>query len=91
MRIVTEQPDFAGEAPIPDEMDRLLRSEYFMRLDIPPMGNYKSLSYIRGDLGLFDVHPANCVVNADGEPISIDFILRELADKDRATLVSRIV
>jgi hypothetical protein len=92
LRIITEQPDIVGEAPSFEEMDRRLReSEEFLRLDIPAMGYYKSHSYIRGSLGLFDAHPANCVINANGDLIPIDFILLELADKDRLILATRII
>ena len=70
---------------------RLRESEDFIRLDIPPVGYYKSRSYIRGDLGLFDAHPANCVISADGDLIPIDFILLELADGERKALMYRTV
>jgi hypothetical protein len=73
-------------------MDRHLReSEEFARLDIPAMGYYKSRSYIRGSLGLFDAHPANCVIGADGDLIPIDFILLELVDRDKQALASRAI
>jgi hypothetical protein len=81
-----------GEAPSFAEMDSLLRnSEEFSRLDIPPMGYYKSLSYIRDSLGLFDAHPANCVVGGHGHLIPIDFILVELEENARKILMNRIL
>jgi hypothetical protein len=55
------------------------------------MGYYKSRSYIRGSLGLFDAHPANCVIGADGDLIPIDFILLELVDRDKHALASRAI
>jgi hypothetical protein len=90
LRVITEQPDIAGEPPTYEEMDRRLReSEGFARLDIPPMGHYKSRSYLRGNLGLFDAHPANRVISADDDLIPIDFIPLKLAEMDRDLLASR--
>ncbi len=55
------------------------------------MGYYKSLSYIRDSLGLFDAHPANCVVGGHGHLIPIDFILVELEENARKILMNRIL
>jgi hypothetical protein len=90
LRIVTAQSDIVGEAPSLEEMDRHLReSEGFARLAIPPMGYYKSLSYLRDNVGLFDAHPANCVVTRDGSLVPIDFILLELTPDDHRILAAR--
>lgn len=90
LRIVTAQSDIVGEAPSIEEMDRHLReSEGFVRLAIPPMGYYKSRSYLRDNIALFDVHPANCVVTRDGALVPIDFILLELNPVTHRILAAR--
>ena len=90
LRIVTAQSDIVGEAPSLEEMDRRLReSEGFARLAIPPMGYYKSLSYLRGNVALFDAHPANCVVTREGTLVPIDFILFELNSDNQRILAAR--
>jgi hypothetical protein len=91
LRVVTSQPDIIGEAPAPEELDRQLREDLgFRRLAIPPMGYHRSRSYLRDDIGLFDVHPANGVISSGGVLIPIDFILVQFAPKERAILAARI-
>jgi hypothetical protein len=90
LRIVTAQSDIVGEAPSLEEMDRHLReSEGFTRLAIPPMGYYKSHSYLRDNIALFDVHPANCVVTRDGSLVPIDFIPLQLSPVNQRILATR--
>jgi hypothetical protein len=75
-RIVTSQPDVKGEAPLPDELDSFLRNEFgFRPLNIPPMGYYKSASYLRDDVAMFDVHPANFVETSPRVIVPIDVIM----------------
>jgi hypothetical protein len=73
-------------------MDGLLRTQHgCVRLDVPPMGHYKSYSYIRGHVGVFDVHPANCVVAQNAVLVPIDFILVEFEGDALEALRSRLV
>ena len=55
--------------------DSLIGQYGFKRLSIPPMGHYRSYSYLWEDIGVFDVHPANCVETAAGILVPIDFVL----------------
>lgn len=85
--IVTQQPHVPGRAPKMDEMHDALVGDYgFQQLNIPPMGYYKSKSYIRDDLGLFDAHPANFVKTRDGTIVPIDVILVRFAPAEAAIL-----
>jgi hypothetical protein len=76
LRLVTEQPHIVGHAPEWADLDALLAEQHgFIRLNIPPMGYYLAHSYLREDVGIFDVHPANCVMSEDGLLVPIDFIV----------------
>ncbi|MDB6169630.1 MAG: hypothetical protein JWM88_2494 [Verrucomicrobia bacterium] len=91
LRIVTSQPDIVGEAPSLEEMEKLLREDYrCQRLQVPPMGFYKSYSYLRDHVAVFDAHPANCVVTAEGVLVPIDFIVQELDEEKRRKLAARL-
>ncbi len=82
-RIVTTQPDIPGEPPSMDDLHECLCGEFgFRRLDVPPMGYYKSASYLRGNIGMFDVHPANFVQVASGLIVPIDVIMIEFEEAD---------
>lgn len=88
---MTSQPDIVGEAPSADELDRHLREVFgFRRLGIPSMGYHKSRSYLSGNLGIFDVHPANAVMAANGILVPIDFILVKFDEAGRSLLEARI-
>jgi len=54
------------------------------------MGYHKSRSYLSGNLGLFDAHPANAVMAANGTLVPIDFILVRFDEAGRALLETRI-
>lgn len=91
LRLVTSQPDIVGEAPTAEELDHHLQETFgFRRLAIPPMGYHMSRSYLSGNLGLFDVHPANAVMAPGGILVPIDFILVEFDAAGRALLETRI-
>ena len=91
LRLVTSQPDIVGEAPSAEELDRHLHEHFgCRRLAIPSMGYHKSLSCLSGNLGLFDVHPANAVLVSGGVLVPIDFILVEFDGTGRALLEARI-
>jgi len=90
-RIITTQPDVKGEAPLPDVLHNYLCQEFgFRRLNIPPMGYYKSLSYLQGNFAMFDVHPANFVQVSPGEILPIDVIMVEFHAKELAALQQRV-
>ncbi len=82
-RIVTSQPDIRGEAPSPDILHKYLSLEFdFQRLNLPPMGYYKSASYLFGNMGMFDVHPANFVETPKGIIVPIDVIMIRFSGED---------
>lgn len=86
-RIVITQPDVQGEAPEFEEIDAILtRSFGFRLLDIPPMGFYKAHSFLHGDIGIFDAHPANFVKSKDGTLLPIDLILVRYSAAEAALL-----
>ena len=92
LRLVIEQPHIVGAPPDWEEMDGLLKTQHgCSRLDVPPMGHYKSYSYMRGHVGVFDVHPANCVVAQNAVLVPIDFILVEFEGDALGALWSRFV
>lgn len=90
-RIITSQPDVSGEAPTWERLHEYLLAEAgFQRLNIPPMGYYKSASYLRGDVGMFDVHPANFVLTPQGIVVPIDVIMIGFEGTDLATLRANV-
>jgi hypothetical protein len=90
-RIVTSQPDVAGE-PVPWELLHayLCDEPGFRRLDIPPMGYYKSASYLRGDVAMFDVHPANFVLTPPGAIVPIDVIMIRFTGAELEALQTKV-
>jgi hypothetical protein len=86
-RIVTTQPDVKGEAPTPDFLNDYLCCEFgFRKLNIAPMGYYKSHSYIFGRFAMFDVHPANFVQVSPKVILPIDVIMMEFEGRELASL-----
>lgn len=91
-RIVTSQSDVSGEAPSWDALHTFLTDEAgFQRLDFPPMGFYKSASYLRDDFGMFDVHPANFVLSHSGLIAPIDVIMVRFDGDDLACLRAAVI
>lgn len=91
LRLVTEQPHIVGHAPNWANLDTLLAEQHgFVRLKIPPMGYYSAHAYLRGEIGIFDVHPANCVISEDGLLIPIDFNTVRFGPTDIKTLQTRL-
>lgn len=91
LRMVTIQPDISGEPPTMPEISEFLGDEFgFRPLSIAPMGYYKSSSYLLGNLGLFDVHPANLVKVASGKLVPIDVIMVEFSELDARVLESHL-
>lgn len=90
-RIVTNQPDVKGEAPSPDFLHDYLCGEFgFRKLNIAPMGYYKSHSYLQGRFAMFDVHPANFVQVSASLILPIDVIMMECEGLELAALESAL-
>ncbi len=90
-RIVTSQPDVKGEAPAWEELHEHLCDEFgFRRLAIPPMGYYKSSSYLHDDIAMFDVHPANFIRTHDNLLVPIDVIMIRFAGPELDVLRAKV-
>jgi hypothetical protein len=77
-RVITTQPDVKGEAPAMDLLHQHLCGEFgFRKLNIAPMGYYKSHSYLMDRFAMFDVHPANFVQVSAEIILPIDVIMME--------------
>lgn len=86
-KIISSQPDVQGEAPAMDFLNEYLCSELgFQKLNIPPMGYYKSQSYLMGRYAMFDVHPANFVQVSPEIILPIDVIMMEFVGDELAIL-----
>jgi hypothetical protein len=75
-RIVTRQPHIKGEDATPEEIVDLMTVELGFR-QLPArfsVGYVDSLAFIRGDMAVFDLRPANVVRTAEGLIIPIDAI-----------------
>ena len=92
MRLIISQPHIRGVAPDLVTMDRCLTEQLgWRRLEIPPMGYYHSLGYLRYRTGLFDAHPANFRIVEGGILVPIDVILVPFSAADAAVLRARAV
>ena len=58
----------------------------FRKLNIPPMGCYKSHSYLMDRFAMFDVHPANFVQVSAEMILPIDVIMMEFDGDELAVL-----
>jgi len=86
-RIISTQPDVQGEAPALDFLQKYLCGEFgFRKLNIAPMGYYKSQSYLMGRSAMFDVHPANFVQVTPEMILPIDVIMMEFDGDELAIL-----
>ena len=75
-RIVTRQPDIPGEAAEPAEIIRMMEKEIGFSL-LPKrfsIGYENSLAFIRDDIAVFDLRPANVVRTHTGVIVPIDAI-----------------
>jgi len=88
-RCVTSQRHIDGLAPTLHEIDEGLVTYGFRRLDIEPMGYEGSHSYLMGNVGLFDAHPANFRIS-EGILVPIDVILVAFSPEDAACLQQRL-
>ena len=86
-RMISTQPDVQGEAPALDFLQKYLCGEFgFRKLNIAPMGYYKSQSYLMGRFAMFDVHPANFVQVSPEIILPIDVIMMEFDGDELAIL-----
>jgi hypothetical protein len=86
--IITRQPDIPGEPACPPEIIELMTHELGFEL-LPArfsVGYQDSLAFIRDDVAVFDLRPANVVKTPDGLIIPIDSIPVRLDEKARAIL-----
>lgn len=87
-RIITRQADIAGEAADEGEIIRMMTSELGFSL-LPSrfaVGYYDSLGFVRDDVAVFDLRPANVVRTSDGFIVVIDPIPVRLDDGSRRML-----
>lgn len=81
--IITRQPDIRGDFAEIAEIIYLMTRELGFEL-LPTrfsIGYANSLAFIRGDVAVFDLRPANVVRTADGVIIPIDSIPVRLEEK----------
>ena len=87
-RIVTRQPHIRGDAATPDEIIRLMTDELGFR-QLPArflVGYFDSLAFIREDIAVFDLRPANIVRSESGLIVPIDSIPVRLNARARTVL-----
>jgi hypothetical protein len=87
-RIVTRQPDIPGEAADPSEIIHMMTNELgFSTLpECFVVGYANSLAFIRGDIAVFDLRPANVVRTLEGIIVPIDSIPVRLDERARRIL-----
>ena len=86
-RIVTRQPHIRGEDATPDEIIFLMTELGFRPLpERFSVGYADSLAFIREDVAVFDLRPANVVRNEEGLIVPIDAIPFRLNAEARAIL-----
>lgn len=87
-RIVTRQPHIRGEDATRDEIVFLMTAELGFRL-LPErfsVGYADSLAFVRENVAVFDLRPANVVRTDDGLIVPIDAIPCRLDDRSRTIL-----
>ena len=75
-RIMTRQPDIIGEAANDEEIVRMMTEALGFQC-LPPrfsVGYQDSLAFIREDVAVFDLRPANVVRTPEGLIVPIDAI-----------------
>jgi hypothetical protein len=90
-RIVTRQPHIRGEDATPDEIIFLMTAELGFR-QLPgrfSIGYADSLAFVREDVAVFDLRPANVVRTDEGLIVPIDSIPCRMDPKARAVLEGR--
>lgn len=87
-RIVTRQPDIVGEGADLMEISRVMVGELGFR-QLPPsfsLGYADSLAFVRHDVAVFDLRPANVVRTSAGVIVPIDVIAVSLSEVSRRIL-----
>lgn len=86
--VITRQPDIPGEAATDDEIIELMVGELnFERLPAKfSVGYQESLAFIRDDVAVFDLRPANVVRTARGIIVPVDSIPVRLDNRAREIL-----
>lgn len=89
-RIVTRQPDVPGEVAEPAEIIRMMTEELgFSRLpERFSIGYENSLAFIRDDIAVFDLRPANVVRTSAGVIVPIDAIPVRLDERAMRILLA---
>ncbi len=85
-RIVTSQRDITGRSPLWGEISDWFARHGFRKLTVRRLGAYDAMAFATEGIGVFDVRPANLVIDDAGELIPIDLMLRTLTAKQFATL-----
>jgi hypothetical protein len=87
-RIVTRQPDIPGEAAGLDEIrEMMIDALGFSPLSAAfALGYVDSLAFVRHDVAVFDLRPANVVKTPAGVIVPIDVIAVRLDERGRAIL-----
>lgn len=87
-RIVTRQPDVPGDAANPSEIIRLMTHELGFAI-LPAcfaVGYANSLAFMRDDIAVFDLRPANVVRTPAGLIVPIDSIPVRIDERARSIL-----
>ncbi|MES2661323.1 MAG: hypothetical protein V4689_22070 [Verrucomicrobiota bacterium] len=88
--IITRQPHISGEPADHSEIIHLMTQELGFEL-LPArffIGYADSLAFVRGDVAVFDLRPANVVRTPDGIIVPIDSIPVRLDESARSILSS---
>lgn len=79
LRIVTSQPDVAGEPATLNQITDSLGKMGFQKLPFPGIGRAGALAFKLGSMALWDAHPANFFVTNDNAVVPIDLILTNIS------------
>ena len=78
-RIVTSQPDVAGEPATLQQISESMATQEFEELPIRGVGRSGALAFRRGQFVVWDAHPANFVRTQEDVIVAIDVIITRLA------------
>ncbi len=87
-RIVTRQPDIVGDDASREEIIHLMTAElgFLLLPERFSVGYADSLAFVRGDVAVFDLRPANVVRTPEGLIVPIDSIPARLDTEAMAVL-----
>lgn len=74
-RIVTTQPDAIGSPASHEQILSWMEELGWRLMPFADVGRFGALSFIKDDVALWDVHPANVVLLEDGTLMPVDIIL----------------